>query len=123
MPVLLRRDGSIIGAQGSVGGAAQPQVHAQLLLRTVRPDGSPVKAMAAPRWVLGSLELQAPDDVVLLERGSEGLVAPLRHTGLEPVVLHELAAGLGDVQLVQRRADGALQAITDPRSEGAAAGG
>ena len=123
MPVLLRRAGSIIGAQGSVGGAAQPQVHAQLLLRTVRPDGSPVKAMAAPRWVLGSLELQAPDDVVLLERGSEGLVAPLRHTGLEPVVLHELAGGLGDVQLVQRRADGALQAITDPRSEGAAAGG
>jgi len=123
MPVLLRRDGRVVGAQGAVGGTAQPQVHAQLLLRRVRAGDSPSQAMTAPRWVLGGLELEGPDDIVLLERGGEALAEPLRRTGLEPIVLNELAGGLGDVQLVERRAPGTLQAITDPRSEGAAAAG
>ena len=40
MPVLVRRDGRIVGLHGTMGGSAQAQIHAQLILRTARGEGA-----------------------------------------------------------------------------------
>lgn len=48
MPVLVRRDGETEIAQGCMGGRAQPQINAQVLLRLLAGDSAQA-AVAAPR--------------------------------------------------------------------------
>ena len=51
MPVLGRRAGAVEIVQGSMGGRAQPQINAQVLLRLLAGDGAQ-DAVAAPRIVV-----------------------------------------------------------------------
>ena len=78
MPVLVRRDGRIVGVHGTMGGSAQAQIHAQLLLRTARGE-APADAVAAPRFVVGGLGVGGPD------RHGPGR-GPLRRAGARRLV-------------------------------------
>ena len=51
-----------------MGGSAQAQIHAQLILRTARGE-APADAVTAPRFVVGGLEPGGRADLALAEPG------------------------------------------------------
>ena len=118
MPVMIRRGTELIGVQGAMGGKAQPQIHLQLLLRTLRSE-SAADALAAPRWVVGGLEEGEPTDVLHVERSAgEALLKDLARTGLPIVLLEDRDEEVGHGQLINQRATGQMDAGTDPRADG-----
>jgi gamma-glutamyltranspeptidase len=120
MPVLVRRAGRVVGAHGTMGGKAQPQIHTHLLLN-LDAGRSPAEALAAPRWVVGSLLTEEGVDLVLAERGVPSpALDSIATAGLRIVTLGELDEEVGHGQLVRRGADGELRAATDPRADGEA---
>lgn len=124
MPVLVRRDDRLVAVHGTMGGRAQPQLHAQLLLRLLGGCPTPARALKAPRWTVGGLDAGTPDDIVLLERSAGDKTAErFRAAGMQVDLLGDLDEGVGHGQLIWCRPDGALEAATDPRSDGAAAAG
>jgi gamma-glutamyltranspeptidase len=123
MPVLVTRAGRPVGAAGTMGGLAHPQLHVQVLLRVLEGGAGPWAALDAPRWVLGGLELGGPAHVVSVEaRAAPELVPRLEAAGYGTALLrdHDEAAGHFQLAWVQ---DGELVAAADPRSDGAAAAG
>ena len=121
MPVLVRRDGLLVGAHGTMGGRAQPQIHAQVALHLAR-GASVQEAVALPRWILGAMEAGASDDrqtVVNIERDTPELARRQlgERFGVEVLPKHD--DGTGHSQLVRRSTDG-IVAATDPRADGAA---
>lgn len=116
MPVLVRRRGKLTAVPGTMGGQAQPQIHAQLLLHLLA-GASPAEAVGAPRFIVEG-------DVVL----AEGLVAEaacsaLVSTGFPITALADRDEEVGHAQLIACNSDGTFSAASDPRCDGAAAAG
>ena len=121
MPVMVRRGDRLIGVLGTMGGKAQPQIHLQLLLRTLRSE-SPESALVAPRWVVGGLDEGQAVDVVHVERSAgESVLEGLARTGLKLNILEDKDEDVGHGQMIVRDATGGLMAGTDPRADGSAA--
>jgi gamma-glutamyltranspeptidase len=126
MPVLAEKNSHLVGAHGTMGGRAQPQIHAHLALQ-IALGQSPSGAVSAPRWVLGQLEAgprPEDDDVsVAYEDGlSSGALRRLSHSGFLLRHLGHHSDEAGHTQIVRRvEEDGALVAATDPRADGAPA--
>ncbi len=109
---------------GSMGGDAQPQVHAQVVSALVDGGADVATAVGAPRWFVEPAALQAPPvDVRIEPRFATGVLEDLAALG-HPV--HALAPFDGTVghahaiELVDGgpAAGGSLAAATDPRSAG-----
>jgi gamma-glutamyltranspeptidase len=126
LPGMLFRDGRpgpwIV--VGSMGGDAQPQIHAQFVSAVVDGALDIATAVAAPRWFVGPPELLAPATEVSLEtRFAPGIAEALRAAGHHLVPTGAFDSGLGHehaIELVDGgpAAGGSLAATTDPRSEG-----
>lgn len=124
MPVLVRREGRLVGTHGAMGGRAQPQIHAHLALHIAR--GLTVgEATMAPRWVLGAMEAGVTDRRRLVRVEADvpsAAVDAISEAGLTVRTLPRWDDGVGHAQAI-RRADGAFHAATDPRADGAAFAG
>jgi gamma-glutamyltranspeptidase len=123
MPVLVREQGLLVGAHGTMGGRAQPQIHTQLAM-SEDVATRPLSAIAAPRWVLGSMEAgrhgTVIDSIVSVESGlAESGQRSLADAGFRLVALPAHDDGAGHAQVV-RRVDGELVAASDPRADGSA---
>jgi gamma-glutamyltranspeptidase/glutathione hydrolase len=126
LPGMLFRDGQpgpwIV--VGSMGGDAQPQIHAQFVSAVVDGGLDIATAVAAPRWYVEPRELLAPPiDVSLEPRHAPGIAEGLRRLGHPLVPTGPFDSGLGHehaIELVDGgpAAGGSLAATTDPRSEG-----
>ena len=123
-PVLvLGPNGRVEAAVGTMGGRAQPQILAQVLVRLIDHGAGPDAAVAAPRWIVaqgvtGELPgplLAEPDAAATLER-----VGAL--PGDRPVVLDTYAEDTGHAQVARAEEEG-LTAGSDPRADGSAAAG
>ncbi|WP_406674372.1 gamma-glutamyltransferase [Nonomuraea sp. N2-4H] len=120
-PALITRpDGTLRSVVGTMGGDAQPQILLQVITRLLRHGEEPGRAIAAPRWRLGTGGTgfdtwDAPDDAVLdLEEGagwSDGLAA-LGHR----VAALPYGSSFGHAHLIDVRKDGMLAGAADPRS-------
>jgi len=120
MPLMLSRGGRVRWVAGTMGGHAQPQIHAQLLLRR-RAGLGPQAAVSAPRFIVGDVE---PGADILVEDGLDAArraferawpaAPPLLPAG-RGTVGHSHAIAVGD--------DGSLTAGSDPRADGAALAG
>jgi gamma-glutamyltranspeptidase/glutathione hydrolase len=121
MPVMLRQEGRIVGLQGTMGGPAQPQIHAQVLLR-MRGRMDPSRAVAAPRWIVtepaGGAGREAYAEADLEPAAVEGL----RAAGFAVHRLAPLSEAVGHAQVI-RRSRGMLAAAADPRADGSAGAG
>ncbi len=123
MPVLIRRGGRIVGVHGAMGGSAQAQIHAQLLLRTARGE-APADAVTAPRFVVGGLGVGGQTDMVLAEgRCGEPERAAWSRAGFEVQQLADFDEEAGHAQMIRIGAEGAFRVATDPRCDGAALAG
>lgn len=123
MPVLVRERGTLIGAHGTMGGRAQPQVHTQVALN-LENGMSPLDAVAQPRWILGAMEAgvdgPAPSRAVKAEQDvAESALRSLRDRGFATTLLPPHDDGAGHFQLV-RTIDGVNLAASDPRADGSA---
>jgi gamma-glutamyltranspeptidase/glutathione hydrolase len=110
---------------GSMGGDAQPQIHAQFVSAVVDGRLDIGTAVAAPRWYVAPPELLAPVvDVHLESRYPPAVAEALRAMGHEVYGAGAFDSGLGHehaIELVDggpAGPDGSLLATTDPRSDG-----
>ncbi len=110
---------------GSMGGDAQPQIHAQFVSAVVDGGQDIRTAVAAPRWfVEPPAHLEPPTDVRLEPRHEPGVAESLAALGHDLVPTEAFDHGLGHehaIELVDGGpgvAGGSVAATTDPRSEG-----
>lgn len=124
MPVLAHRDGKLAAVAGTMGGAAQPQINAQSLVRLFDLGLSPEAALDAPRWLVGGMEPDASARVVEMEsRVPVEVATALQAAGFSLTILGERDEGVGHAHLIRMGPDGTFEAATDPRADGEAAAG
>jgi len=103
--------------QSTMGGKAQPQIHAQVLMKQWEGD-SPTTALLAPRWVMehdgDGLDTATMEQSV--HPDTRAYLADRFRTRTEP----DFSDGLGHMQLVTLDANGVPVAASDPRSDGSA---
>jgi gamma-glutamyltranspeptidase/glutathione hydrolase len=110
---------------GSMGGDAQPQIHAQLVSALVDGGVDLRTAVAAPRWFVEPPDHFAPPTDVRLESRHDPAVGPaLAALGHHLVPTGAFDGDLGHehaIELVDggpAASDGSVAATTDPRSPG-----
>ena len=110
---------------GSMGGDAQPQVHAELVSGLVDGDLDIRAAVAAPRWYVEPDVHFAPPDAVRIEpRFPAAVLEALEAMGHDLRRMAPFDGGLGHehaIELVEGgpgEPDGSVAATTDPRSAG-----
>ena len=109
---------------GSMGGDAQPQIHAQIVSALVDGAVDIRTAIAAPRWFVGPRELLTPPvDVYAEPRFEAGVLEGLEALGHPVVRTGPFDAQLGHAHAIELvdggpAAGGSVAAVTDPRSEG-----
>ncbi|HEX5240449.1 MAG TPA: gamma-glutamyltransferase family protein [Candidatus Limnocylindrales bacterium] len=136
LPAMLFRDGegSADGGDtaggpwivaGSMGGDAQPQIHAQLVSALVDGHEDIRRSVSGPRWFVEPPRHFAPPETVRAEpRFPAGVLDALRAMGHEVTETGPFDARLGHehaIELVDggpAAADGSVAAVTDPRSAG-----
>lgn len=118
MPVLILRGDEVAWVPATMGGAAQPQIHTQLLLRSL--DGAtPHEATHAPRWMVqewpghGQATVMAEADIPV-----EAL-ASISAAGYGITEVPPYTEDLGHSNLIQVTPSG-YAAASDPRSDGSA---
>ena len=118
MPGMLFRDGRPWVVVGSMGGDAQPQIHAQVVSALVEGGADIGTAVAAPRWFVEPAGHFAPPVEVRAEpRFGAGVLEKLEALG-HPVTRTSPFDGLlGHCHAIEIL-DGSLAAATDPRSAG-----
>lgn len=120
MPTMLFKDGRFTAAIGTMGGNAQPQVIAQLVIRLVDGSQSLMDAVAAPRWVVGGMELDDDPHAAQLEPGLAGLKPRFAAAGHTVELISADDERTGHAQGIVRQNDGTLVAASDPRADGSA---
>ncbi len=124
LPGMLFREGRPWVVLGSMGGDAQPQIHAQVVSALVDGGVDVGTAVGMPRWFVEPAEHFAPPDLVAIEpRFRAGLLDGLEALGhpLAPAAPFDSALGhCHAIELVDGgpAAGGTLAAATDPRSAG-----
>jgi len=127
MPCMVFRDGQAGPwiVVGSMGGDAQPQIHAQFVSDVVDGGLDIAGAVAAPRWSAEPRFHFDPPREVVIESGFEpGFLEALAAMGHPLVPAGGYEAGIGHqhaIELVEggpAAPDGSVAAVTDPRSAG-----
>ena len=109
---------------GSMGGDAQPQIHAQLVSALIDGAVDIRTAVSAPRWYVEPAGHFAPPVEVRLEsRHRDGIAEALAELGHPVTRAGPFDSNLGHEHAIEfvdggPRADGSLAAATDPRSAG-----
>jgi len=110
---------------GSMGGDAQPQIHAQFVSAVVDGGVDVRTAVAAPRFYIEPADHFAPPTAVYLEpRHAAGIDDALRALGHDLVPTAAFDSNLGHEHAIELvgggpgTPDGSVAAATDPRSDG-----
>jgi gamma-glutamyltranspeptidase/glutathione hydrolase len=120
-PLIVRRAGRVCAVLGCMGGRAQPQILAQLLPGVIDP-GTPLDStLAAPRWVVGSKDIDFAAPTVAIEMNAPAdWDLTLRTAGYDLQRIPVFSELVGHAQVIRVRHDGALEGASDPRSDGEA---
>ena len=106
-----------------MGGGSQPQINCQNIVRVFDLGLDPEAALAAPRWLMGGMDLQPGRSVDLEGRVPAWVRDALERSGFALTVLEDMDEGVGHAQFIRVGADGTLMAATDPRADGEARAG
>jgi gamma-glutamyltranspeptidase/glutathione hydrolase len=112
-------DGRLI-VYGTMGGEGQPQTQAAVFSRYALHGQDLQEAITAPRWLLGRTWGEGSTTLKLESRFDPALVEALRRAGHEVEMVEPMTSTMGHAGAIVRHPDGALEAATDPRSDGAA---
>jgi oxamate amidohydrolase len=119
MPTLALRDGRVAAVLGTMGGRAQPQILAHVLLSLLGGAG-PAAALDAPRWAV--LDDAGPSAVRVEERVDAGTRDQLRRGGFDCRPAAAWDEKLGQAHAITIGPEGFV-AASDRRSDGGAAAG
>jgi gamma-glutamyltranspeptidase/glutathione hydrolase len=118
MPVLVHRGGRLAAVAGSMGGASQPQINAQNLIRAFDLEMGAAETIAAPRWTVWG----EPGDGLVRAEGSVPNATAARFEtagfGIDP--LDDVDEAVGHAHMILARPDGTLEVGSDPRADGGA---
>ena len=105
---------------GTMGADGQAQTTVQVLERWL--SGADVaEAVSAPRLLHGRFYPEDDPEALTVESGfGADTIEALRRRGLDPIVLGDRDERLGHAHAIELRADGGVEAASDPRSDGAA---
>jgi len=117
MPVVVAGDGGVAWTAGTMGGRAQAQIHAQLLLRRRAGDGAAV-AVAAPRFVVGDLRAGGADTTV--EEDFLPALAAFAGARMATATVPRWSEQAGHAHVIARLPADGFEAASDPRSDGSA---
>ena len=120
MPVMTLDGGALRHVMATMGGQGQPQILAEVLLRSL--DGvAAEESVAAPRAVVGLQSDGATVDSVTAESDLPTAArASIARSGLTPIEVAPATEALGHANVVIADAEGSMTAASDPRSDGAA---
>lgn len=119
MPVLVLDGEELAYVPATMGGAAQPQIHAQLLLRQLRQGATPHGATHAPRWSVGEPVGDGPVRVTAEVDVPAEALAAIRAAGFDLATVERYSEELGHANVIRVTPDG-YDAASDPRSDGSA---
>lgn len=119
MPVMATRGDRVRWVAGTMGGHAQAQIHAQMLLRR-RAGGDAEAAVASPRFTIGEL---GGAGQVCIEADFETALAAFADARPAPLVMPPRSDAAGHAHAIAVRADGSFDAASDPRADGGAFSG
>jgi gamma-glutamyltranspeptidase/glutathione hydrolase len=109
---------------GSMGGDAQPQIHAQVVSALVDGGVDVATAVGAPRWFVEPLDhFEPPIEVRAEPRFAAGVLDDLARRGHPVTRVGAFDGWVGHAHAIELvrggpAADGGLEAATDPRSAG-----
>ncbi|WP_336660372.1 gamma-glutamyltransferase family protein [Leucobacter sp. USHLN153] len=118
MPVLIMRGDELAWVPATMGGSAQPQIHAQLLLHALA-GATPEQATHAPRWMVNELSPENGVSVMIEENVDAAAHESIAAAGFEVNVVPRYTEDLGHSNLIRVLPDG-YEAASDPRSDGSA---
>jgi gamma-glutamyltranspeptidase/glutathione hydrolase len=124
MPGMLLRGGRPWVVTGSMGGDAQPQIHAEVVSALVDGGVDVATAVAMPRWFVEPKAHFEPPDVVRIEpRFDSGVLEGLAAMGHPISATQPFDSGLGHCHAIELvdggpGEGGTVAAATDPRSNG-----
>ena len=117
IPVVVERDGEVLGVLGTMGGKTHAQIITQVLLRLLA-GMSADEAVAAPRFAVGPMQEGEPEDLARVEEDCVPAVgAALDAVGLATIVEPRHSEWLGQAQAIWCEA-GRTCAGSDPRADG-----
>jgi gamma-glutamyltranspeptidase/glutathione hydrolase len=119
-PALARLNDGRIMAYGTMGGEGQPQTQSAVFTRYARYGEDLQEAISAPRWLLGRTWGEDSVSLKLERRFPAALIESLRAAGHAVELVETMSGTMGHAGALVRYPDGALEAATDPRSDGAA---
>ena len=123
MPVLLTHDRELVGVAGTMGGGGQPQIHTQVLTRSLDLGMTPEDAVAAPRFIVGGTDsVQGGAFVEAEERVPAGTRQALADAGYEVNLLEPYDSSVGHTHLIRVGPEG-FSVGSDPRADGSAEAG
>ncbi|MBK0418908.1 gamma-glutamyltransferase [Leucobacter sp. CSA1] len=118
MPVLVLRGDELAWVPATMGGSAQPQIHTQLLLRSLA-GASPREATHAPRWIVDEPGADGVVRVTIEEDVAEEARGAIAAAGFPLKAVPPRSEDLGHSNLIRVAAEG-YEAASDPRSDGSA---
>ena len=122
-PAMALRDGKFALAFGTRGAHGQPQTHVQLLNRIVDQRMGLAEALAAPRWISGSVDGRDAHTLRVESRFGSETIDALARMGHRVEVGDAWDHAVGHTNAIALDgAGGFFTAATDPRADGAAAG-
>lgn len=119
MPLLVLQEGNLLYALATMGGQAQAQIHAQLLLRLLG-GASAIEATSAPRWAVGALDEGDTSKTLTVEADVSARTLKSLSAHRPPKVVQPRDELLGHSNVIRVLASG-FDAASDPRSDGSSA--
>lgn len=107
---------------GTMGGDGQPQTQAAIATRALDYGLQLPEVLDSPRWLLGRTWGDASDSLKLESRFAPEVFNELMRRGHEVERVEDYAQMMGHAGVIRVDCDGNMEAASDPRSDGAAAG-
>ena len=118
MPVLILDGDDLAWVPATMGGAAQPQIHTQLLLRSLA-GATPHEATHAPRWIVDEDTGSGPATVTAESDVPQSVRDAIEAAGFALTIVPPYTEDLGHSNVI-RVESGGYSAASDPRSDGSA---
>ena len=120
MPVMVGNATGLRWVNATMGGKAQPQIHAQLILKQ-RAGATSLETVSAPRFVVGARVPGDTDDAVYAEEDlSPAALDAFAQSGMTTTLLPPYTEALGHANVIACLPDGSFDAASDPRADGGA---
>lgn len=121
-PGMALRNGSPCLLYGTQGADGQPQTLTVLLSRLLDHGFDPLRALSAPRFLLGRTFSDSRDNLKIEASVGQDVVRDLASRGHEVIEIEALSPLSGQAGVIMIKADGSLEGAHDPRSDGCAIG-